>query len=234
MKMGQKLAKLHRSIYLSLCRADARALLQLGGDIDDFIITNYGNKLSLLHVATLLKHYKTCKFLLENGCNVNFESLPDHRLPIHRSVYLNCPKILQLQIDFGANLDGQGDKCSKVHANPLKSAIKLKLPLMVEISIDNGANYQDLLLESVNKNRKESVNILLENGANVNLSKAIHHGNTLLHVALKGNVSKEIVEIIIRYGAQLNVKDLDGNTPIETALRHENVGMLKICLLKVC
>ena len=233
MKMGQKLAKLHRSIYLSLCRADARALLQLGGDIDDFIITNYGNKLSLLHVATLLKHYKTCKFLLENGCNVNFESLPDHRLPIHRSVYLNCPKILQLQIDYGANLDGQGDNCSKVHTNPLKSAIRLKLPLMVKILINNGANYQDLLLDSVNKNRKESVNILLENGANVNLSKAIHHGNTLLHVALKCNVSKEIVEILIRYGAHLNVKDLDGNSPIETTLRHGNVGMLKMCLLRV-
>ena len=61
---------------------------------------------------------------------------------------------------------------------------------------------------------------------------AFHDGDTLLHVALKHNVSKEIVEILIRFGARLNVKDQDGNTPIETALRHENIGMLKICLLK--
>ena len=130
-------------------------------------------------MATILKSYKTCNFLLENGCNVNFESLPDHRLPIHRSVYLNCPKILQLQIDYGANLDGQGDNCSKVHTNPLKSAIRLKLPLMVKILIDNGANYQDLLLDSVHKNIKESVDILLENGANVNLPKAAIQDGTL-------------------------------------------------------
>ena len=185
-------------------------------------------------MATLLKSYKTCKFLLENGCNVNFESLPDHRLPIHRSVYLNCPKILQLQIDYGANLDGQGDNCSKVHANPLSSAVQLGLPLMVEILIDNGANYHHHLLNYVHKNEKESVEILLENGANVNLPKAaIHDGNTLLHVALKHNVSKEIVEILVRFVAKLNVKDLDGNTPIEIALRHENKGMLKICLLRL-
>ena len=130
-------------------------------------------------------------------------------------------------------MDGQGDNCSKVHANPLSSAVQLGLPLMVEILIDNGANYHHHLLNHVHKNEIESVDILLENGANVILSKAIHHGNTFLHVALKRNVSKEIVEILIRYGAHLNVKDLDGNSPIETALRHGNVGMLKICLLKL-
>ena len=68
----------------------------------------------------------------------------------------------------------------------------------------------------------------------MNLPKdAIQDGDTLLHFALKHNVSREMVEILIRYGAQLNVKDLDGNSPIETALRHGNVGMLKICLLKL-
>ena len=55
----------------------------------------------------------------------------------------------------------------------------------------------------------------------------------VLFMRMKKNLLKEIVEIIIRYGAQLNIKDLGGNTPIETALRHENIGMLKICLLKL-
>ena len=38
--MGQKLAKLDRSIYLSLCREDARSLLEQGRDIDELTITN--------------------------------------------------------------------------------------------------------------------------------------------------------------------------------------------------
>ena len=37
MKMGQKLAKLHISIYLSLCREDARSLLEQGRDVDELI-----------------------------------------------------------------------------------------------------------------------------------------------------------------------------------------------------
>ena len=226
--MGQKIAKLRRSMLYYATKQRVKLLLEEGRNID------YGhNGYPLLFYAIYFKSYRTCKYLLKNGANVNFET-SKHLMPIHIAIHFNVPRILKLLIEYGANIDGQGENCSEVRESPLVIAMELGLPLIVKILIENGVDYYNLLIDYVKLNKREFVEVLLENCANVNLPKgAIQDGNTLLHVALKHNVSKEIVEILIRFGAQLNIKDLDGNSPIETALRHEKIGMLKICLLKL-
>ena len=85
---------------------------------------------------------------------------------------------------------------------------------------------------SIANNIRNEFEILVENGANVNLPQN-NDGDSLLHVALKNNNRPtEIVEMLIRHGAHLNVKDWAGNTPIETTLQYKDVEMFKICLLR--
>ena len=83
-------------------------------------------------------------------------------MPINFAVSFNCPKILKLLIEYGANLDGQGDNCSELHISPIAEALDSGLPFIVKILIEN---YHKYLLRSVHE--KENVEILLENGANV-------------------------------------------------------------------
>ena len=85
---------------------------------------------------------------------------------------------------------------------------------------------------SIANNIMNEFDILVENGANINLPQN-NDGDSLLHVALKNNNRpKGIVEKLIRHGAHLDIKDRAGNTPIETILQYNDVEMLKICLLR--
>ena len=164
--MGQKIAKLRRSMFYYAIKQRAKLLLEEGRDID------YDpNGFPLLFYTIYFKSYRSCKYLLENGANANVET-SKHLMPIHIAVHFNAPIILKLLIDYGANIDGQGDNCSELHISPIAEAMKLGLPFIVKILIDHGANYHKYLLHSVHENEKEFVEILLENGADVNLPKA--------------------------------------------------------------
>ena len=236
-RMNKVIDKIYKSSFFSwCCKKDVQLKLKLGFDINGQV-EGCEPKMPLLYIASYGRSYKTCKFLLENGAQVNIEfdtrlEKVGHVLPIHCAVQQNCPKILQLLIDYGANLDGRIRSCSVPHMSPLRNALYKSLSPIVKILIDNGVNYSKTFFWSVANNERKYFKILLENGANINLPQN-NDGDTLLHVALKSNKRpKEIVEKLIRNGAHLNVKDWAGNTPMETALRYNDKEMLKICLLK--
>ena len=228
---------LRSSIFSWWLRKEIKIRMKLGFDINGQI-DGRGPQVPLLHLAAFGKSYKVCKFLLENGAQVNFEFDTKreigHVLPIHCAIQQNSPKILKLLLDYGANLDGLTRDCSDVekHVNPLENALYFNLSHIVKILIDNEVTYSKIFYWSVANNIRNEFDILVENGANVNLPEN-NDGDTLLHVALKSNKRpKEIVEKLIRHGAHLNVKDWAGNTPMETALQYRDVEMVKICLLK--
>ena len=235
-RMDRIIEKIFRSSILSWwLRKEIKIRMKLGFDINGQI-EGRGPQVPLLHLATLGRSYKTSKFLLENGAQANFEFDTKreigHILPIHCAVQHDYPKILQLLIDYGANLDGSNDNCSEQHMNPLANALDNNFPRIVKTLIDNGVNYNKTFFWSVANNERKYFKILLENGANINLPQN-NEGDTLLHIALKSNKRpKEIVEMLIAHGAHLNVKDWAGNTPMETALRYKDKEMLKICLLR--
>ena len=233
-KMKKIARKVVKSSFVSWCiRKEIRSRLTRGFDIN-------GQKdgrdqyVPLLHFAIFARSYETCKFLLENGAQVNIEYKlrSSHILPIHDAISMNCPKILKLLIEYGANLDGCNDDCSEQHAIPLDIALISNKPHIVKILIDNGAEYSKIFYWSVANNVRNEFEMLFENGANVNVPENVH-GDTLLHVALKSNKRpKEIVKTLVQHGAHLNVKDWAGNTPIETTLGYKDVEMLKICLFR--
>ena len=136
--MGQKIAKLRRSMFYYAIKQRAKLLLEEGRDID------YDpNGFPLLFYTIYFKSYRSCKYLLENGANVNVET-SKHLMPIHIAVHFKAPRILKLLIEYGANLEGQGDICSEVHMNPLDRAMELGLSFIVKILLDNGANYTNI------------------------------------------------------------------------------------------
>ena len=241
MKTMKKIArKVVKSSFVSWCiRKEIRSRLTRGFDINGQK-DGRDQSVPLLHFAILARSYETCKFLLENGAQVNIEyelrkgEKYRHILPIHDAIEMDCPKILKLLIEFGANLDGLNEDCSdsEQHAIPLDIALISNMPHIVKILIDNGAEYSKIFYWSVANNIRNEFEMLFENGANVNVPENVH-GDTLLHVALKSNKRpKEIVKTLVQHGAHLNVKDRVGNTPMETALQYRDVEMVKICLLK--
>jgi ankyrin repeat protein len=70
-----------------------------------------------------------------------------------------------------------------------------------------------LLTYSVSRNLVQIVLTLLENGADVDIQNA-HDGSTPLHIAVLNN-KKELVMILLSYRANLNIKNRQGQTPID-------------------
>ena len=159
MKKMKKIArKVVKSSFVSWCiRKEIRSRLTRGFDINGQK-DGRDQSVPLLHFAILATSYETCKFLLENGAQVDIEYKlrSSHILPIHDAVEMDCPKILKLLIEYGANLDGLNEDCpdSEQHAIPLDIALISNKPHIVKILIDNGAEYSKMIYFSIHSSGK--------------------------------------------------------------------------------
>ncbi|EKX34971.1 hypothetical protein GUITHDRAFT_42184, partial [Guillardia theta CCMP2712] len=72
----------------------------------------------------------------------------------------------------------------------------------------------------------DTVRILLRQGANIDEKN--YDGRTVLHIACaEGNY--RMVEVLLNHGADKNIKDRWGNTPLQEAISHKQtliVGLL--------
>lgn len=99
---------------------------------------------------------------------------------------------------------------------------KINRPWIVEEKKDDG--YTALHLAALN-NHVEIADLLVNMGManldrqNVNLQTALHLAVERQHV--------QIVKLMVRKGANLNIPDKDGDTPLHEALRHHTLSQLR-------
>ena len=76
------------------------------------------------------------------------------------------------------------------------------------------ANGWTLLHHAANEGRKEVVAVLLDHGADANMTT--NSGDTALHLAAAKNYCPS-VRILLAHGADPNIKNRDGKTPFDAA-----------------
>jgi uncharacterized protein len=72
------------------------------------------------------------------------------------------------------------------------------------------------LIQATIYNNVEVVQILMEHGANVN-TRDFFSGNAALHFAAK-NYSLELLQLLLKNKAEIDIKDINGNTPLFQAV----------------
>ncbi len=78
------------------------------------------------------------------------------------------------------------------------------------------------------------VKLLIEAGANINIIENFNPYYSILHIlcnyAININNSVKIIEILIKAGAELNIKDYNGNTPLHIASRSGYKELVEILI----
>lgn len=183
-----------------------------------------------LHIAINKGHVAVVRTLLQLGCHTSLQD-SEGDTPLHDAISKEQDQMLSLLLDHGADITlTNNNGFNALHHAALKgnpSAMKILLsktnrPWIVEEKKDDG--YTALHLAALN-NHFEIAELLVHLGRanmdqqNVNLQTALHLAVERQHV--------HIVKLLVREGANLNVPDKDGDTPLHEALRHHTLSQLR-------
>ena len=93
-----------------------------------------------------------------------------------------------------------------------------------ETQDEDGNTLEDKLYVACDKSELDEVTKLLENGANVNEIYE-HSGSTPLHIACNSDhPNVEIIKLLLKKQAKINVQDKDGNTPLHIACNRKDAN----------
>ena len=141
--------------------------------------------------------------------------------PLIQATYSNEPNIIDFLIEKNVNLleeDSNGMRALD-HANNLETTNTLA---------KHGATYGSpfkALINALKLSYNEVVDYLLDNNL-ANIEDKDEKGETVLHIAAIYNNSK--IDYLIGKGADVNAKDVSGNTPLITAAKDYSYGMTDV------
>ena len=114
-----------------------------------------------------------------------------------------------------------------VHGNCSKGALQKIIEQGMDVNIMNNMGETALIL-ACESAQAASVNVLLEKGADPNISDG--EGYTCLHAAVHGWCANETLKEIINHKAQLDAQNLDGETALSLACLYRQQDSVKILL----
>ena len=199
---------LHRAVQIKSLPI-IRMLIDAGADIH--AIENRGN--NMLHLAAKTGEVDLIKYFVEtHGIDINSRNakLCTPLLTAVEKPFFNSVVYL---VNKGANIELKNDKgCSALH-----QCCYHKNPKILEYLISKGANVnsrdihnQTPLIASVLSKSIENIKLLLQNGAEINAFDA--NNMTALSIAANEGCSHEIIEYLLSYNPNLEIKSNSGGT----------------------
>ena len=157
-----------------------------------------------LHTASEKDEYDRVKMLLEKKLNPNEKNILS-KTPLHLACKSVSPRIINLLIQYGADVDAQ----DSTSMTPLHHLL-----------LTSGKNQEDV--ERV----AECIHLLIEHKANVNVPN--YAGTTALHLAAM-RAEGSWVDALIAAGADLSAKNNEGESVLYFIMKHCPNSLIK-CL----
>ncbi|KAL9692296.1 hypothetical protein quinque_016494 [Culex quinquefasciatus] len=160
-----------------------------------------------LHIAVNKGHFNVVKTLLELSSHPSLQD-SEGDTPLHDAISKEHDNMLSLLLDYGADITRTNNNgFNALHHAALKgnpSAMKILL---------------------TKTNRLWIVEEMKDDGYTA-LHLAALNNHTALHLAVERQ-HVQIVKLLVREGANLNIPDKDGDTPLHEALRHHTLSQLR-------
>ena len=137
---------------------------------------------------------------------------------------------LNILLNAGANTqisDADGNTCLiyAVDADCNKEVLQAIIKHGAE---ETNRSNRTALMIACQKGNIDTINILLNAGANPHISDA--NGNTCLHYAVDADCSKEVLEAVIKHGADVNATNKNSRTALMIACQKGNTDTINVLL----
>ncbi|WP_425385309.1 ankyrin repeat domain-containing protein [Wolbachia endosymbiont (group B) of Schoenobius gigantella] len=162
------------------------------------------------------------KFLIAQGAKFNNE-ITYQGTPLHFAAQEGNSNMVQFLLDKGANIEAQ----DAYNRKPLHIAVDVNRLNVVNLLLDRGAN-----LKATDMYGKTSLDLAIQKGyediVEVLKQKQLNLDKELLIAAEKGDLEK--VRESIRRGANVNIQDRQGWTPLFWAIQKNNFNIVELLL----
>jgi len=181
-----------------------KTCLMFGKNINSTLKRSRGREVTALHLAGYSGRYDSAKYLIDNGADINFKSKENGVSPLwYSSSHL---KIIKLLVDNGAIINDSRIFTKVVRKTNIET---------IRYLLSKGANINEegAFCNAVGaqyKNTIKTVSFLINQGVDVNHKTS--SGLTPLHCAM--NKRPEVVQLLIKKGANLEGEDKNKRTPI--------------------
>lgn len=189
---------------------------------------------TVLHCAVQANSIECIKYLLHI---IDSDTLDTHgNTPLHLAAdkgYLECLKLLLERSNKSINLISKSKQSTALHMaaeNGYTECVKILLNAGSSHSVLNNKNQTPLHL-AAKAQCPESVKILLELGAEVN-SLDIERRTALHSAVCKSFLSFHVVEVLVKWGANVNIKDRYGYAPLHLAAANELSQCVDFLIIK--
>ena len=190
---------------------------------------NYNNS-TPLHLAAEKNFVSIVKILLKNGANIEAEDSKS-QTPIYKAIFENNDDIVKIFLAHGARIDNLGFR----DITPIHLAVLYNKESILDILLNTNPDishpcFGALLNCAVYKCYLENAEKLINYGVDVN-SKDFD-GTLSIHTAIEEIevASVEATQWLLTKGTSLEIRNLNGNNPLECALKKEEK---KLDLIKV-
>ncbi|CAO3677134.1 unnamed protein product [Umbelopsis ramanniana] len=176
-------------------------------------------------IAVGKNDFEMVKLLLDNGANVD-PTRHGYDSPLEMAIEFDVVPMVKLLIERGATLTkikGQN------RSPPLVLAAQLASTSMVSLLLDSGCDIEEKDFDNMNalyfavtRGSGDMVDLLVTRGANVNAKVNVDVNNpdsceeeeTILMASIKKSVGFDGVPALLRWGADIKAKDLQGRTAL--------------------
>lgn len=182
-----------------------KELLDQGAAIND---QDSGTAETALHHAAAQGHVAVVELLLDRGATVNVHGF-SWGTPLHRALAGGHKQVVEILLAHGADPDAGNSGEGGMPLSSTSQSRDVKVAEMLRAM--EAKQTAAAVLEAVKKGDLGRIKELVAQGADVN---AMNAGQSLLSYAVSQG-HKDVVEFLLSHGANVNVKDQNGETPLE-------------------
>ena len=213
---------LHISAYANTPNV-AKTIIMNGADIEQ--LDRY--RFTPLLICSCYNSVEVCEVLLDNGADIEGEACDDY-VPLLMAAEKKNIEMVEYLLNRGANIDAVGFDGFGVLEMASFEQFDQEQKEYVELFkllLSYGAKEKKMgyvIARTTNENFTEVLEYLLKNDINPNINitacenSGILHDGTPLHIAVE-KLSIDLVRILINYGADKNLRNKYGMTPLDIA-----------------